>query len=113
MSVADGVFGAAYDLWYDRPEQDTRWQMAEMRRVLDWFNRHLDAPDRLDYRAGRHSWLEGYCWFRDGATAHVRQGRYLAFLVEDLGHPIVERRSRDPGRILWSDAAQVVVLHGA
>ncbi len=103
-----GVFCAALDVWYDRPDLHALWQVHEMRRVLDWFNIHLNPPMRTQYRPDRKARISGVCWFRATACRPVSQGRYLAWLLNDIGLPISERRATDPGRVLWSDAHQVV-----
>lgn len=103
-----GVFCTAFDIWYDQPHLRHLWQVAEMRRLLDWFNEHLDAPERMYYRPNRKAELSGVCWFRSAAHACVDEGRYLAWLLCDLGHPIEEKRSTSPGRILWEDTNQIV-----
>lgn len=103
-----GVFCAAFDVWYDRDDLQNLWQVQEMRRVLDWFNDHLNAPMRVSYRPGKKAEINGVCWFRATSGVFVSRGRYLAWLLEDLGYPITERHTRHPGRFLWEDAHQVV-----
>lgn len=107
-----GVFCAAFDVWYDRDDLRGLWQVDELRRTLDWFNDHLSAPLRVSYRPGRKAAISGVCWFRPTSCVFVSKGRYLAWLVEDLGYPIMERHARIPGRVLWEDAHQVVAAQG-
>jgi len=82
-----------------------------MRRLLNWFNEHLCAPERVFYRPHRKAAVSGVCWFRSSSQEHVSKGRYLAWLLEDIGYPITEMRSRSPGRILWNDPHQIVATH--
>jgi hypothetical protein len=106
-----GLFGPAYETRDRFTPRDAPWQVHEIDRILVWFDRHLEAPDRVavqDFRAkGRRN---GVCWFRDAATDHVSQARYLAFLLDEMGVPVDELRARKPGTILWQDAHQVVAL---
>jgi RNA polymerase-binding transcription factor DksA len=70
--------------------------------LRDWFNEHLDAPDKLS---------EGRFWFCAEAEDHIAQARRLAEVVKSAGIPIEERRtSRVPGAIRWHDRDQVAVL---
>ncbi len=103
-----GVFTAAFDIWYDRTDLTSLWQVQEMRRVLDWFNEHLKKPEHFYYRPNRKAEISGICWFHASAHSHVSQARYLAWLLNDIGQPIVTRTASAPGRVLWQDNHQVV-----
>ncbi|MFK7752025.1 MAG: hypothetical protein AB8B51_05705 [Sedimentitalea sp.] len=103
-----GVFCAAYELLYERPDLEGHWQFDEMHRLLDWFNAHLRHPRNMIYRPGRKGEVSGVCWFHHRARRHVSQARYMAWLVSDLGVPIQVRRTTQPGRILWSSNLQIV-----
>ena len=106
----DGVFKAAgrlRDDWCDR--QDLPWHIVELNRLIVWFDDNLEAPERLEYYH-RRSIRGAICWFRDSAREHVDRARYMAFLVEDLGEPIIFRRTTCPGTILWQDEVQVAAL---
>jgi len=104
--VAPGLFGAAYDLWWDRSE-DTPSLLA-LRRELDWFNEQLPRPRRLGVVARGRWWPDGVCWFRDSAREAIAHGYALASLIEECGVPIERLWTRDPGQILYRDRWQVV-----
>jgi hypothetical protein len=78
--------------------------LAYLERLVDWFNRYLDAPELGNDARER-------CWFRAEATDHVRYARALAALMCKAGIPIVERSTpRVPGAIRWADRTQVAVI---
>ncbi|QJF50838.1 hypothetical protein [Roseobacter ponti] len=104
----EGIFCAAGDVLFDGPHATLSWQISELLRLRDWFNTHLNCPDRLWYRPGRRGEISGVCWFRDTAGDHVTRARYMAWLLNDVGCGVVERRARRPGRILWEDVHQIV-----
>lgn len=105
--VAPGVFQASHRLpRFDR----TDWRHHEISRLYGWFNEHLEVPDRLAARVGRHGPRYGVCWFDDGARDHISEARYLAWLLSEIGIPIEELRSPRPGVPIWQDAHQVVVI---
>ena len=105
-----GIFNTALDLWWDHGLFSDAWQYSELRRLLDWFDRHLDTPGRFAFRARRKDSLQGDCWFRDSARVHITRAHYMKWLLEDLGIPIRMRVSTNPGCIFWADDHQVVVL---
>ena len=105
-----GIFQAAFEVWYDRADLNDLWQVAELRRELDWVNDHLDCPDRRWYRPYRRAERSGVCWFRAQATLHVQRARYMAWLLEDLGLPTCEHRAHDLYGVIWQDRHQVVAL---
>ncbi|SLN49353.1 hypothetical protein ROA7450_02436 [Roseovarius albus] len=103
-----GIFCRTYDVWYQRVDWQGYWHVGELRRVLDWFNERLDQPKQFYYRPNRKAELSGVCWFHDTASDHIEQARYMAWLLDDLGIPINEIRSPNPGRVLWQDRYQAV-----
>ena len=72
--VAPGLFGPAYDLWWERGE-DTPSLFA-LRRELDWFADHLPVSRRFGVRAKRRRWSDGVCWFRDCARETLRHAQH-------------------------------------
>lgn len=86
------------------------WHMAEIRRECDWFNDNLTFPRRLFYRPNRKAEISGLCWFRATADEYVSRARYLAWLLNDLGVFVEERKSLTPGRVLWQDDHQIVAV---
>lgn len=105
-----GIFQTIGRCLSDTPRDQRGWQHAELRREVNWFNDQMDVPHRLYYRGGRRAGRSGICWFRDHATEHIERARYMAWLLDDLGTPILMRLSDTPGSILWQDPHQVVAL---
>ena len=110
--TACGVFQAALDVWYERPDLSGCWQVREIRRELNWFNTHLNAPERMWYRPDNRAGRSGVCWFKPTATIHVRRARYMAWLLSDLGIATEELKSLRPGQIIWQDRHQLVSIMG-
>ncbi|MBD3679189.1 MAG: hypothetical protein HUJ27_12425 [Rhodobacteraceae bacterium] len=105
-----GIFQAAADIWYDRPELSHLWQVAELRRELDWFNEHLERPDRRWYRPYKRAERSGVCWFKPDATTHIHRARYMAWLLADLGVATTVLRAASFDQVIWQDRHQVVAI---
>ena len=102
-----GLFQSVGELAETRPHS---WHQSEIRRECDWFSDNLRVPRRLFYRPYSKGEISGLCWFRASAVEYVDRARYLAWLLNDIGIFIEERKSRTPGRVLWQDAHQVVAV---
>lgn len=86
------------------------WRGEALLQERSWFNENLDAPERLMLRRRGRGNRSGICWFRPEATECIRRARYMAWILTDLGMPISELQTTNPGVELWSDAHQVVAL---
>lgn len=106
-----GLFSGVFEI-FDNKRLFGQWQRDELRREVDWLNEHLDVPDELGCRFGRHGRRNGICWFRDTAQACIRRARYAGWLMGELGTPVAQIRSRRPGPLVWADDQQVVALAG-
>lgn len=107
VRVAPGVFQAFHRL---PPFDRTDWRHREIRRVYEGFNDNLACPEVRLARMSRYGLRHGVCWFRDAAHSHVSEARYLAWLLSEVGVPIRELRSPDPGVLIWEDDDQIVVV---
>ncbi len=107
VRVAPGIFHAFHRL---PPFERSDWRHREIARIHDGFNANLARPDILSARMSRHGPRRGVCWFRDRASDHVSEARYLAWLLGEVGVPIREMRSPDPGVLIWEDEDQIVVV---
>jgi hypothetical protein len=105
--VSPGLFHALHRL---PPFDGSDWRHLQIRDRYDWFNRHLDCPGQLALPVGKHAVRRGVCWFRDDATDHVSEARYLAWLLGDIGIPIRELRAERPGTLIWGDDHQIVAV---
>ncbi|RLJ60338.1 hypothetical protein BCF46_0536 [Litoreibacter meonggei] len=106
-----GFFYGAFKIFADERFLEC-WERCELRREIDWFNDHLDAPDAVARRFGRHGPRSGVCWFRDTAQVCIRRARYAGWLMGELGTPVAEIRSHRPGPLVWADEQQIVALAG-
>ena len=101
-----GVFQAAYaELRGDRPPAFVR---SELRASLDWFDANLPRPSGFGRACGTPREPRGVCWFRPIARRHVREVRYLGWLLGECGVPVRTVRTRKPGVVVYEDDAQVV-----
>lgn len=99
-----GLVPFAYDLL-------ERVDDANVRETLDWFEQHLDVPDRFN-RTTSKGWYRretrGLSWFRASALEHVARMRDLAEAVRRHGHEVHELRTERVGYVTYEDEVQVV-----
>lgn len=107
--LESGVFQAGLSLWYSY-DITQPWLDREIRRSLDWFNEHLDAPSRFSPRSRRRRGRYGICWFRPEAGRFLAEAHHLAWLVSEAGCPVRMVRSHHPGEIVWKDDHQIVAV---
>jgi hypothetical protein len=103
-----GIIQAAYKLWREGtlpPEKRT-----DIRAILDWFNEHLDAPERLSTSRYPRAQATAVSWIRSSALEHVKNLRRLVALIEAEGISVDELRTTQPGYVVHEDAHQVVAL---
>lgn len=74
--------------------------------VYDWLNAELPCPP-----FSSSDWSkDAVAWFKDSATDAIRMFRSLAALLENHGRGVRMLRSSNPGKVLYEDQFQVVVL---
>jgi hypothetical protein len=103
-----GIFREAYRLWH--AETTPAADRVELRALLDWFNTHLDRPQRLTVSPPEHAGKTPISWIRISARDHLAQFRRLAALVNEAGIAIDEVETPRPGYVVYRDAYQVVAL---
>jgi hypothetical protein len=103
-----GVFQEAYRLWHD--ETLPAANRVELRVLLDWFNAHLERPERLAASPKPLASKTAVAWLRESAGQHIAQLRRLADLVNDASIPVDELQTTRPGYIVFRDAYQIVAL---
>jgi phosphohistidine phosphatase SixA len=102
------VFQAAYDVW--RENRLSVSDQAELRTLLDWFEKHLATPDRFTASRYPRAQETAISWQRTSAHDHIARLRRLVALVEAAGIPVAELRTVRPGYIVYEDNHQVVAL---
>ena len=75
-------------------------------QVFDWLSDHLEAPGEDTLTSSP----EAVSWFRVTATDHIAQAERLIPILEAHGHQVRTTRLKDPGTIVYADAAQVLAL---
>lgn len=83
------------------PEEEEHLQA-----IYDWLNAELPCPPFSSSGWSR----DAVAWFKDSATDAIHKFRSLAALLEHHGRGVRMLRSRNPGKILYEDDFQVVVL---
>jgi hypothetical protein len=86
----------------------TSYEEATLSEVYAWLNNHLPVPP-----FSSSSWpKDAVAWFKDDAPAVDRMWDLVAILREH-GVPVRMLRSRRPGKVLYEDDQQVVVVEHA
>ena len=77
----------------------------QLERTYAWLNKHLPCPP-FSSAGWSH---DAVCWFKDSAAQSIEKMRELAFLLESHGRLVRVLLSKNPGKVLYEDAFQVVV----
>ncbi len=105
-----GLFGIAYEL--KRGCQLTKYEYEILADLLNWFEKHLSIPDRFNKTKSkgyyRRQHTNGICWFKSGATTHIKKMREIAHILSEHGHFINEVKSTRLGYIVYEDEVQIV-----
>jgi hypothetical protein len=112
-----GIFQLVHQLLdADQLAPDER---AQLRALLDWFEKNLPTPTRLSpYRDG---WRRGYreswhrrrvaiSWFKPEAREHIERSWQMVRILERHSIAIDMVRTRKPGYVTYEDAWQVVAM---
>jgi hypothetical protein len=99
-----GVFHEIDELYYqgllDKHEEE------RLRKLRAWLNKNLPVPP-----FSKSDWPDcAVCWFKDSATEMIAQVWELVVLLREHGQPVRMLRSRNPGKVLFEDDYQVVVV---
>jgi hypothetical protein len=82
------------------------YQELCLQEAYDWLNAHLPCPP---FRASGWS-PEAVSWFKDTAEAAIDKMWEIVALLQEHGVAVRLLRSKHPGKILYEDAFQIVVL---
>ena len=75
--------------------------------IREWFNTHLERPERLSLSARPHAKKQALSWFRDSATLHIAKMRDYGDILKNYGLPVLMIRTDRPGYIVYEDEHQV------
>ncbi|MCI3932139.1 hypothetical protein [Streptomyces sp. AN091965] len=104
-----GVFALANGL--ARDGRLTAAQQRFWRAANDWYDAAYPTPDASFYDPERHP--GAVSWFKTTATHLIERVPGYLELLAAHGVPCREVRSADPGRVIYEDDVQVVVVpHG-
>jgi len=75
--------------------------------LKDWFNTHLEKPERVarSRRPNRHH--AAISWFKSSAAEHIARARELAALLEEYGVPTLMLTTDRPGYVVYEDEFQI------
>jgi len=82
------------------------YEVQALEKAYEWLNLHLPCPPFSSSNWPRAA----VCWFKDDAGDAVRRMWDLVAILREHGAPVRILRSQTPGKILYEDEYQVVVL---
>jgi len=74
--VCAGIFTVAYDVL--RTGDICDYEKEELKDLLLWFGRNLDAPTRFSRSRRPNAQSKAICWFKPTAKEHLEVMRRLA-----------------------------------
>ena len=101
-----GIYRAISLLDFD---EQPAWLVEDYKRAFKVL-RKLDVPDCVASSSFTAEGLRALCWLRADHHARVDAFRHLAWVIGEMGLPVAEIATRDPGRIIYRDEAQVVAV---
>ena len=103
-----GVFQAAIDL---RDDLETREDDREtLRRILRWFDEHLEAPDRFSKSTKVTAEAKGISWFKKGADDCIDQAMKICVVLRRYGIETRMLKTKRVGYVLYEDEDQVCAM---
>jgi Na+/phosphate symporter len=81
------------------------WKRLE--EILDWFNEHLERPERMSISRRPRSKLQAISWFKSTAKQHIQRMREFQRMLEEHGIVVEMIRARRLGYVLYEDDYQV------
>jgi hypothetical protein len=103
-----GFFHAARELC-ERGDLD-EWELDSLLDLRDWFNEHLEKPDRLTaskppyYRKKS----KAISWFKDSATEHLDRAQQMIAILHRHGVVVHTYRAERVGYVTYEDEFQIV-----
>jgi hypothetical protein len=103
-----GIFHAAGELRDHGSLEE--WEANSLWELRDWFNNHLDKPDR--FTASKPPFYrkqsKGIAWFKDTATEHIARIREMVTILERHGITVHTFRTERVGYVVYEDEFQIV-----
>jgi hypothetical protein len=103
-----GIFHAAGELRDHGQLED--WERDALWNIRDWFNQHLEKPDR--FTAAKPPFYrkqsKAIAWFKDTATEHIAYIREMVTILERHGIVVNTHRAERVGYVVYEDEFQIV-----
>ena len=88
-------------------ETMAEWDAARLSALMDWFNVHLEKPERVARSRRPNGHHAAVSWFKVSAHEHIARARELAALLEQYGVPTRMLTTERPGYVVYEDEFQV------
>ncbi len=100
-----GVIHAALNLL--RSKKLSIEDYKDLRALVDWFNKHLNPPNRFARSRKRDARSEAISWFKDSAKPHISRMRMICRILNENGIPTTMLTTTRPGYIVFEDRHQI------
>lgn len=90
-----------------RSGQMADWDQKRIEELADWFNEHLEKPERVARSRRPNGHHAAISWFKDTAAEHIARARELAALLEQYGVPTLMLTTDRPGYVVYEDEFQI------
>jgi hypothetical protein len=109
--IVTGIFQAAGYLRQTHKTHDyDKKQLLELR---DWFNEHLEQPDRFNKAKRKNASNVSLSWFKSTVTEHLQKMYELKQILARYGVEVTVTKRKNPGYLIYKDDFQVSTLpHG-
>jgi hypothetical protein len=78
--------------------------------TANWFHENLNYPSCFDQPVLSNIRFEAQCWFKYKNSLHLEKTISVAKLLRKHGIGVSVRLTADPGKVIYEDLLQVVVL---
>ena len=106
--LGKGVFAAMGDL--KRRSVMTNEETFWYQQVATWFNERLQNPDCFELPVDTPISNIAKSWFSPDALEFIDKTESVALLLQRYGIGVEKLTSNDPGKVIYKDINQVVVL---
>ncbi len=83
------------------------YEAAELMAVRDWFDKHLERPDRFARSTKTGAASRAIGWFKSDATEHIKRMHQMCRLLNEHGIATEMLTTSRPGYIVYEDEHQV------
>jgi len=103
-----GIFHAVYDL-ADANEL-SKHEVEEWRTIRQWFNQHLDIPDRFARSRKSGAAPKAISWYKSTAREYVSRMHAMCRILNEHGIMTEMITSTRPGYIVFEDEHQIAAV---